>query len=96
MLNVMRNVCEVGASRLDLFHVLKRLVDPEMRGMFLKAQAIKDQHIEIRHFIQRVLGYETQVGNIGKIIEAITHYRKSPVNNLEWCDLELLSEAKAC
>ena len=94
MFDVVGNVSEVSATRLNPGDVLKRLIEPEMSWVFLEAKAIEHEHIKIGHCRHCVLGDFAQVSRISEVIEAIGHHRQPSMDHFKRSYQQLVAKTK--
>src|SRR6185503_4784428 len=96
VLYIVSDVSQVSATRPDLRDVFECSIQPQMRWMFLKAQAIEYQHVQIAQCFHCSWRNFAQIRRIREIIKSICHDGKSSVNDFERRDLELTTKAERC
>lgn len=94
MLDVVGDMSKESSPRLQLFDVRERLINPQVRWMFSKAQAIKDEDVQtLQSFDCR--GWNlAEIRQVSKIVEAIGHHRQTTMDYFQGRDLQLFSNAE--
>jgi len=65
-----------------------------MRCMRANTQTIEHQYFQITQAFNRSGWNLTQIRRVSKIIEAVSDYRQTSVDNFQGCDLQIAAEAK--
>src|ERR1043165_825727 len=84
-----------SSARLQLIDVRERLINPQVRRVFSKAQAVEDEHVQSLQCFDCRGRNLAEIRQISKIIEAIGHYRQATMNYFQRRDLQLFSDAEA-
>src|SRR5215213_2044526 len=65
-----------------------------MCRVFFEAQTIKYQHVETLQAVNCRARNLAEIGQICKVVEAISHDRQTTMNHLQWRDLQLFTDAE--
>src|SRR2546423_18862 len=94
VLDVVGDVCEVGAARLQLLDVGERAFEPEVRRVRAQAQAVEDERIEAAQHVERAGRNLAQVGGVGEVVEAVGHDGEATVYDLDRRDEQIGAETE--
>src|SRR6266478_6808813 len=94
MLYLMRDMREISAPRLQLFNVFKRAFQPQMSFVRANAQTVEHQHFQITQAFNGCRRNLTQIGGVGKVVEAISNHGQAAVNNFKGSYLDISADAK--
>src|ERR1044072_2045394 len=94
MLDVVGDMSKESSTRLQLLDVRERFINPQVRWMFSKAQAVEDEHVQsLQRFNRRKRNF-AEIRQVSKIVEAIGHHRQTTMNHFEGRDLQIFSDAE--
>src|ERR1051325_4036457 len=85
--DIVCDVRQVRAARLDLVDVIKGAIKPEMRRVLAEAQAIEREHVQAAQAVNRFGWNLVQVCRIGEVVEAISDDGQASVYDFERRDL---------
>jgi len=94
MLDVVSDMSKERSARLQLIDVRERFINPQVRRMFPKAQAIQNECVQpLQSFDGRGRNL-AEIRQVSKIVEAICHYRQTAMNHFERRDLQLFPDTE--
>jgi hypothetical protein len=92
--DVVGDVRQVRAARAQLFDVIERAFEPEVRRVRLDPQAVYDERVEAAEQLFRAVGYLAQVCQISEVVEAVAGDGEPAVDDLDRRDVEVGAEAE--
>src|SRR5215471_7156471 len=90
----MRNVREVSSLWLQLFDVLQRALQPQVRLMRANAQTIEHEDFQTAQAIECCGRNLAEVRRVGKIVEPVSNYRQTSVNYFQRGNLKIMTDTK--
>src|SRR5688572_23039497 len=94
MHDVVCDMCEERALRLQKLDIFQRFLYPQVRRVYPETQTIKDQHIEVLQPVDRCLRNLAEIREISEVVKAIGHHRQTTVDHFERCYLQVFTDAK--
>src|SRR5882724_5226746 len=94
VLHVVSDMRQVSASGFDLLDVLERFVQPKVRWVLFESQAVKHKRVQTAQLIHSLRWNLAKVSCIRKIVEAVSHYGQTAVDDLQRRDQKVFVQTE--